>query len=91
MIFTWIIIALMQLLIWVLSLFSFIGTPLEITQGLASAVDFMMLPFGIVQNYIGAGFLKMLILINIVILPVLYSYILLRWILTKVKIMGGEK
>jgi hypothetical protein len=87
MIISLIIIGAMQLLAWVFSLFNFIALPLWITQGLASAVDFMMLPFGVVANYLGSEFLSAILMVIIIVFPLLYTWILLDWVLRKIGIL----
>lgn len=83
MIFELIIIALLNVLAWFFSLFSFISLPQSILDGLQGFINFIMVPFGVVSNYIGIGFLNSIFYVIIILFPVLYSWVLIKWILTR--------
>lgn len=89
MIIEYLLIALMSILAWFFSLFNFISMPLWIIQGADASIDFMMFPFGVITNYVGADFMTSLFLIIVTIFPIIYSFLLIKWILTKIKVLGS--
>jgi len=82
-----IILGLMKLFILVFTLFSFVNVPGWLSQGLDSAIDFMMIPFGVVSNYIGSEFLTFILLLLVTVFPVYYGFLVLRWILTRIGVL----
>lgn len=87
MIFNIIIIGLMQLLAMFFNLFNFIAFPLNITNGLDTAIDFMMIPFGVVVNYVGQDFLFAVFVMIFTIFPALYSWLILKWIMERLGVL----
>ena len=88
MIVEFIVVALMTVLAWLFSFLNFIALPTFIVQGLAQAVDFMMLPFGVISNYIGPSFLANILLVILGIFPIIYAWKFIVWVLTKLKVIG---
>lgn len=87
MIFNLIIIGFLQIAAWLLGLLNFINFPGHIVAGLADAVDFMMIPFGVVSNYVGSAFLSAIFTMILVVFPVLYSWLILKWILQRTGVL----
>ena len=81
------VIGIMQILAWFFGLFNFIEFPLWIWDGLSKANEFMLVPFGIVANYVGGSFLSAVLLLLVLVYPLVYGWILIQWILGKVGLL----
>lgn len=85
MIIMTILFGLMNLIIFIFSLFNIPTMPLAVTGAIADVTDFMSIPIGVIRNYVGDDFLSKIlgvIIIYVLISPTMYIIV---WLYNKIR------